>query len=151
MTSTEIALLLNSDLEKVIRIGEIIGKKISERDEFTGLNDYEKTFIYIDIFENHTTNGGFEEFFWNSSGQFSHEILAAYEAIGANKTATLIYNAFKEFGEIPIPKEHAFRKKILIDLNSVSWDTLDHEFYKSKEDIVSLILNFVTKNINYFD
>ena len=34
MTSTEIALLLNSDLEKVIRIGEIIGKKIPERDEF---------------------------------------------------------------------------------------------------------------------
>ena len=98
MTSTEIALLLNNDLEKITRIGEIIGKKIPERDVFTTLNDYEKTFIYIDIFENHTTNGGFEEFFWNSSGQFSHEILAAYEAIGATKTATLIYNAFKEFG-----------------------------------------------------
>ena len=51
MTSTEIALLLNSDLEKVVRIGEIIGKKIPERDEFSGLNDYEKTFIYIDVFE----------------------------------------------------------------------------------------------------
>ena len=151
MTSTEIALLLNSDLEKVIRIGEIIGKKISERDEFTGLNDYEKTFIYIDIFENHTTNGGFEEFFWNSSGQFSHEILAAYEAIGANKTAILIYNAFKEFGEIPIPKDHAFRKKILTELNSNAWDTLDQAFYKSKEAIVPLVLRFVAKNSAYFD
>ena len=151
MTSTEIALLLNSDLEKVIRIGEIIGKKIPERDEFSGLNDYEKTFIYIDIFENHTTNGGFEEFFWNSSGQFSHEILAAYEAIGANKTATLIYNAFKEFGEIPIPKDHAFRKKILTELNSNAWDTLDQAFYKSKEAIVPLVLRFVAKNSAYFD
>jgi len=27
MTSTEIALLLNNDSEKIIRIGEIIGKK----------------------------------------------------------------------------------------------------------------------------
>ncbi|MDA9363616.1 DMP19 family protein [Polaribacter sp.] len=151
MTSTEIALLLNSDLEKVVRIGEIIGKKIPERDEFSGLNDCEKTFIYIDIFENHTTNGGFEEFFWNSSGQFSHEILAAYEAIGANKTATLIYNAFKEFGEIPIPKDHAFRKKILTELNSNAWDTLDQAFYKSKEAIVPLVLRFVAKNSAYFD
>ena len=151
MTSTEIALLLNNDLEKITRIGEIIGKKIPERDVFTALNDYEKTFIYIDIFENHTTSGGFEEFFWNSSGQFSHEILAAYEAIGANKTASLIYNAFTVFGEIPIPKDNAFRKKILTELNAVSWDTLDHEFYKSKEDIVSLILRFVAKNIVYFD
>ena len=151
MTSTEIALLLNNDLEKITRIGEIIGKKIPERDVFTTLNDYEKTFIYIDIFENHTTNGGFEEFFWNSSGQFSHEILAAYEAIGATKTATLIYNAFKEFGEIPIPKDHAFRKKILTELNSNAWDTLDQAFYKSKEAIVPLVLLFVAKNSAYFD
>ena len=105
----------------------------------------------IDIFENHTTNGGFEEFFWNSSGQFSHEILAAYEAIGATKTATLIYNAFKEFGEIPIPKDHAFRKKILTELNSNAWDTLDQAFYKSKEAIVPLVLLFVAKNSAYFD
>jgi len=151
MTSTEIALLLNNDLEKITRIGEIIGNKIPERDVFTTLNDYEKTFIYIDIFENHTTNGGFEEFFWNSSGQFSHEILAAYEAIGATKTATLIYNAFKEFGEIPIPKDHAFRKKILTELNSNAWDTLDQAFYKSKEAIVPLVLRFVAKNSAYFD
>ncbi len=151
MSSTEIALLLNNDLEKITRIGEIIGNKIPERDVFTTLNDYEKTFIYIDIFENHTTNGGFEEFFWNSSGQFSHEILAAYEAIGATKTATLIYNAFKEFGEIPIPKDHAFRKKILTELNSNAWDTLDQAFYKSKEAIVPLVLLFVAKNSAYFD
>jgi hypothetical protein len=151
MTSTEIALLLNNDLEKITRIGEIIGKKIPERDVFTALNDYEKTFIYIDIFENHTTNGGFEEFFWNSSGQFSHEILAAYEAVGATKTATLIYNAFTEFGEIPIPKDNTFRKKILTELNSDAWETLDQAFYKSKEAIVPLVLKFVAKNIAHFD
>ena len=151
MTSTEIALLLNSDRDKIARIGEIIGKKIPERDAFTGLNTYEKTFIYIDIFENHTTNGGFEEFFLNSSGQYSHEILEAYEAIGATKTATLIYNAFTAFGEIPIPKDNTFRKKILTDLKSEAWDVLDQAFYKSKEDIVPLILNFVTRNSAYFD
>ena len=151
MTSTEIALLLNSDRDKIARIGEIIGKKIPERDAFTGLNTYEKTFIYIDIFENHTTNGGFEEFFWNSSGQYSHEILEAYEAIGATKTATLIYNAFTAFGEIPIPKDNAFRKKILTDLKSEAWDVLDQAFYKSKENIVPLILSFVARNSAYFD
>jgi len=30
MTSTEIALLLNNDSEKIIRIGEIIGKKLKK-------------------------------------------------------------------------------------------------------------------------
>ena len=35
MTSTEIALLLNVDAEKITRIGEIIGKKIPEKDNFS--------------------------------------------------------------------------------------------------------------------
>ena len=68
MTSTEIALLLNNDSEKIIRIGEIIGKKIKKKDNFEKLNEFEKTFIFIDIFENHNTDGGFETFFWNTAG-----------------------------------------------------------------------------------
>ena len=50
MNSTEIALLLNNDSDKITRIGEIIGKKIAIRDNFENLNDFEKTFIFIDIF-----------------------------------------------------------------------------------------------------
>ena len=45
MNSTEIALLLNNDSDKITRIGEIIGKKIAIRDNFENLNDFEKTFI----------------------------------------------------------------------------------------------------------
>ena len=63
MKSTELALLLNNDVDKITRIGEIIGKKIAIRDNFENLNEFEKIFIYIDIFENHTTDGGFKTFF----------------------------------------------------------------------------------------
>ena len=113
MTSTEIALLLNNDSDKIARIGEIIGRKIPSRDSFQNLNDFERTFVYVDVFEKHTSNGGFEEFFWNSSGQFSHEILAAYEAIGATKTATLIYNALKNSAKFQSPKTMPSEKKFL--------------------------------------
>ena len=50
MKSTELALLLNNDVDKITRIGEIIGKKIAIRDNFENLNEFEKIFIYIDIF-----------------------------------------------------------------------------------------------------
>jgi len=151
MTSTEIALLLNDDTEKVLRIGEIISKKISKRDVFENLNEFEKTFIYIDVFENHTTNGGFEEFFWNASGQFAHEILEAYHKIEATETAECIYNSFVAFGEIPIPKNTNERQLILSKLSPEIWDDLNEKFYKCKDNIVALILNFVTKNIKNFD
>jgi len=151
MTSTEIALLLNNDIEKITRIGEIIGRKIPSRDSFHHLNTFEKTFIYIDVFEKHTSNGGFEEFFWNSSGQFSHEILEAYEKIGAIHTASIIYEAIQLFGEIPIPKNTAYRRTIINGLKPNTWEALDNEFYNSEDNIISLVLEFVTANPTHFD
>ena len=151
MTSTEIALLLNNDSEKIIRIGEIIGKKIKKRDNFENLNEFEKTFIFIDIFENHTTDGGFETFFWNTAGQFSHEILEAYEKIGAKNTASIMYDSFLLFGEIPIPKNTDVRREILSKINPNSWINLDEKYYNCNDNIVLLVLDFIKNNTTYFD
>ena len=151
MTSTEIALLLNNDSEKIIRIGEIIGKKIKKRDHFENLNEFEKTFIFIDIFENHTTDGGFETFFWNTAGQFSHEILEAYEKIGAKNTASIMYDSFLLFGEIPIPKNTDVRREILSKINPNSWINLDEKYYNCNDNIVLLVLEFIKNNTKYFD
>ena len=151
MTSTEIALLLNNDSEKIIRIGEIIGKKIKKRDNFEELNEFEKTFIFIDIFENHTTDGGFETFFWNTAGQFSHEILEAYEKIGAKNTASIMYDSFLLFGEIPIPKNTDMRREILSKINPNSWINLDEKYYNCNDNIVLLVLEFIKNNTKYFD
>jgi len=151
MTSTEIALLLNNDSEKIIRIGEIIGKKIKKKDNFEKLNEFEKTFIFIDIFENHTTDGGFETFFWNTAGQFSHEILEAYEKIGAKNTASIIYDSFLLFGEIPIPKNTDMRREILSKINPNSWINLDEKYYNCNDNIVLLVLEFIKNNTTYFD
>ena len=151
MTSTEIALLLNNDSEKIIRIGEIIGKKIKKRDNFEELNEFEKTFIFIDIFENHTTDGGFETFFWNTAGQFSHEILEAYEKIGAKNTASIMYDSFLLFGEIPIPKNTDRRREVLSRINPNSWINLDEKYYNCDDNIVFLVLDFIKNNTKYFD
>ncbi|MDC3344616.1 DMP19 family protein [Flavobacteriaceae bacterium] len=151
MTSTEIALLLNNDSEKIIRIGEIIGKKIKKRDNFEELNEFEKTFIFIDIFENHTTDGGFETFFWNTAGQFSHEILEAYEKIGAKNTASIMYDSFLLFGVIPIPKNTDVRREILSKINPNSWINLNEKYYNCNDNIVLLVLDFIKNNTKYFD
>lgn len=151
MTSTEIALLLNNDSDKITRIGEIIGKKIAIRDNFENLNEFEKTFIYIDIFENHTTDGGFKTFFWDSAGQFSHEILEAYKRIGAHKTASIIYDSFLLFKEIPVPKDMDLRRNILSKFKPELWNTLDQKFYNCSDNIVFLIIEFIKENSNHFD
>lgn len=153
MTSTEIALLLNNDAEKITRIGEIISKKIDERDNFENLNEFEKTFIYIDILEQNVTEGGFIQFFFNSSGQFTHEIFQAYIAIKAEKTIDILTKAIFLFPEIPVPKNLNIRQKLLMakESNLDLWDVLDLQFEKYEDDILQLTLDFVRENINHFD
>jgi hypothetical protein len=153
MRSTEIALLLNNDADKITRIGEIIGKKIPIKDNFSNLNEFEKTFIYIDVLENSVTNGGFIQFFFNSSGQFAHEIFHAYLAIKAEATIDILTKAIHLFPEMPVPKDARIRQQILMgkDSNIDLWDALDLEFYKYEDNIIKLTLNYVRENISHFD
>ena len=153
MTSTEIALLLNVDAEKITRIGEIIGKKIPEKDNFSNLNEFEKTFIYLDVLEDSVTNGGFIQFFFNSSGQFTHEVFQAYMAIKAENTVDILTKAIYLFPEIPVPKNLRIRQQILMekDTNIDLWDELDSQFYKYEDNIISLTLEYVRNNIAHFD
>jgi len=153
MTSTEIALLLNDNAEKITRIGEIIGKKIPAKDNFSNLNEFEKTFIYVDILESSVTNGGFIHFFFNSSGQFTHEIFQAYLAIKAEKTIDILTKAIHLFPKMPVPKDARIRQQILMgkDSNIDLWDALDLEFYKYEDNIIDLTLSYVHENITYFD
>ncbi|WP_435415830.1 DMP19 family protein [Polaribacter aestuariivivens] len=153
MTSTEIALLLNDDSEKITRIGEIIGKKIPKKDHFENLNEFEKNFIYIDILEQNVTEGGFIQFFFNSSGQFTHEIFHAYVAIKAEKTVDILTKAIFLFPEVPVPKNLKVRQALLMqkESNIDLWDELDLQFEKYEDDIIQLTLNYVRENIAYFD
>lgn len=153
MTSTEIALLLNNDAEKITRIGQIIGKKILEKDNFKNLNEFEKNFIYIDILESNVTEGGFIQFFFDSSGQFTHEIFQAYLAIKAEKTVDILTKAIFLFPEIPVPKNINIRRKILMqkESNIDLWDHLDEDFEKYEDNIIQLTLDYVRENIAHFD
>jgi hypothetical protein len=153
MTSTEIALLLNNDAEKITRIGEIIGKKIPEKDNFSNLNEFEKTFIYLDVLEDSVSNGGFIQFFFNSSGQFVHEIFQAYLAIKAEHTVNILTKAIYLFPVMPVPKNLRIRQQILMekDANIDLWDDLDTQFYKYEDNIISLTLAYVRNNIAHFD
>jgi len=153
MTSTEIALLLNVDAEKITRIGEIIGKKNPKKDNFSNLNEFEKTFIYLDVLEDNVTNGGFIQFFFNSSGQFTHEVFQAYLTIKAENTVDILTKAIYLFPVIPVPKNLRIRQQILMEKNTNIdlWDELDTQFYKYEDNIISLTLAYVRNNIAHFD
>lgn len=150
MTETEKALQLASETEIVLRIGEVIGNKRQQGDAtFSNLTEPESVFIFIDMLERQVNNGGFDQFFFNSSGDYAHEICSAYEKIKAYKTANLIETAIKAFPVLPVPKDTEVRREYMPDINdeiSKVWDDLDNKFYEYEENIAGLLIEYVKQN-----
>lgn len=86
-------------------------------------------------------NGGFDQFFFNSTGVLAPEAVAAFRAIGMPKTASVIDDAIASLGA-PYPREREERQDALSVLEALSpndsvddddwqspFDTLDDRFY----------------------
>ncbi|PSR14038.1 MAG: hypothetical protein DA408_09800 [Bacteroidetes bacterium] len=145
MTAIEKALRLPTEKAQILAIGQIVGQKIKGTDQFEYLTAAEKTFIYIDILEGAVGTGGFANFFYNSSGQFADEILAAYQTIGARHTAALLRSAIRLFPAAPVPKNLEQRQDILLAAPSYLdlWDDLDEAFHRCPDPIGALVIRFV--------
>ncbi len=153
MSEIDKALKLKDENQIIIKVGEIIFEKIKKIEDFNNINETLKTFLYIDILEEEVNNGGFDQYFFNSSGEYAHETLKAYEKIGAKKTADIIYRAIKLFPTLPIPKDLQIRREILLEkeTNTDLWNELDDEFYKYEDSIGEMIIEFLKKNKAEFE
>lgn len=99
-------------------------------------------------------NGGFNQYFWNSSGEFADVAIAGYEALGASDCARIvemaIQTALKE-----MPEMEKFRKKGTLDAFSRSYEVsslnkLDSEFYDCSQDMSEQRVKFIRRYSNEF-
>lgn len=153
MSEIEKALLIKDETESILKIQEILWKKTELFDDFENLNEAEKTFLYVEILETEINNGGFDQYFFNSSGNYSQETLEALKKIGAIKTAKIVEEAYSYFPESPIPKNNEKRREILENIDAQTtekWIELEDAFYLYQENIGSLVLEYVKNNKNEF-
>ena len=154
MTEIDKALLIKDETESILKIQEIVWKKTELYDNYENLNDFEKTFLYVEILEAEVNNGGFDQYFYNSSGDYADETLESLRKIGATKTAKLVESAFKIFPVQPIPKDNEKRREILKSIEnqtSEKWNQLEDEFYLYEENIGGLVLEYVRQNKSKFN
>jgi hypothetical protein len=143
------ALSLKGDTNIIIAINEIVWKKSNNLENIDNLTKPEKTFLYVEILEAEINNGGFDQFFYNSSGDYAYEALQSLNEVGAKKTANLISEAYKMFPKNPIPKQVESRQILLEKVSketSEKWNELEDMFYKQDENIQKLLLEYVRKN-----
>ena len=87
-----------------------------------------------DQLEGEVNNGGFNQYFWNSSGAFQNEALEGYKTLGATEHIEIVEEAIKIYQGIA-PKIKKFKDKGTLEAFSESYkdnplDKCDEKFFK---------------------
>lgn len=135
--------------ELIIALSDHVARKCQYGGNMAALSAPERTFFITQSLEMEVNNGGFSQFFYNTGGDFSSEVAAAFNAIGADKTAAICQQAIAAFGqELP-----ADRETRLAMLNACESDELDaaleacdNAFYEYQDDLTTLNYTYVLEH-----
>jgi hypothetical protein len=97
----------------------------------------------VEMFEGEVNNGGFHQFFYNSAGNETAEIIRALEIIGAVKVAEIVKKAAGKFpGGMP-PRDRTDRQDLLLDRVDPDikvFEELDQAFYSYPDGLLQGLL-----------
>ncbi len=134
----------------IFDIYEDICEKCNYGDSMEKLNEHERVFFVTQLLEGEVNNGGFSQFFYNSSGNSSNEIVDSFTKIGALKIAKICEKAVSVFGG-HIPNDRDEREDLLdsLDCDDIL-DECDDAFYKYPDDLEKLTITYITNHADYF-
>lgn len=124
-----------------------------DRDGFESLSAAERVAYCVDALEREVANGGFEQFFTNSSGDTATETHAALVKIGAAQAASLLQTAISLFPKGAPPRDRDERTDLVDSMSDElrgKWRELDKRFYAYPDDLTSLMRQFVTAHRSEF-
>ncbi|WP_422657621.1 DMP19 family protein [Paenibacillus sp. EC2-1] len=134
------------ELKLLLAVGDEIHKKYYATG-FNGLTKSEKVIFCMLGLEREVNNGGFDQFFLNSSGEYKYETLDSLRKIDASYTVSLLEEAIRIVEEPNPPGMKADEHK---DIQSEKLNDLDNKFYEYKEDLLELQLQFITEQQDDF-
>ncbi|MFS0827096.1 DMP19 family protein [Pseudomonas phoenicis] len=121
---------------------------------FTGLRLIEQRYYAVCVLQGEVHNGGFDQYFGNSSGDHYAQACAGLLELGATQTLALLEEAKRVlFGAEPVPSEQDARQ-----LNMPSYadernlecesalDALDTQFYQDTEQLHERLLRYADEH-----
>jgi len=114
---------------------------------FSGLSADEKLYYAVGVLDGEVHNGGFDQFFWNSSGGFFREAVSGLEVIGAYQALDLLLKAKQiAFPDEQPPVDCEERRVSLRSREAASRDSaldvLDHAFWKDPDGLGTKFTRF---------
>lgn len=108
--------------------------------------DREEVARLVELLEGEINNGGFHQFFYNSTGDETFAMIRALKKIGALKTADIVARAAAKFPRGMPPKERVKRQDLLlekVDPEIKVFEKLNQEFYAYPDDLQGLLEKFM--------
>lgn len=139
--------------DSIITLDNFICELCEWGDNMDALTDSQKNFYFNQNLEREINNGGFNQYFVNSSGDFAHETILSLKAIGADKTADILQQAINHFPDKSVPKDRDTRIETVEQIQDTAndaWEELDQKFFEYQDDLNSLNLDFVKKHKDKF-
>ncbi len=140
--------------EFIIAIVTHLLQKTQHGQDLSVLSPAERIVFITQILEMEVNNGGFDQYFLNSSGDCSNEVVSAFRAIGANATAEICQKAVSAFGR-EIPVDRSERQEMMDESRSEEIDEILHEcdlaFYDYQDDLLGLTYRYILEHREQFN
>jgi hypothetical protein len=147
-------LLKSDDINaSIIELDNFISELCEYGNDVTALSEPQRSFFFNQNFEREINNGGFSQYFFNSSGVNAHETVVSLKEIGALKTAQILQQAIDQFPDRQVPSDEEERRRVIDAIEEKSnktWDELDDQFYEYADDLSALNFEFVKKHRDSF-
>ncbi len=138
--------------------GEIYGEILKEiYDEGFDVNPHlerlspEARLVYVVMaFDGEIHNGGFDQFFHNSAGNYFEEIRVYLEKLGAKNSLRMLNSAMDIFPNSQVPKDRYERQNILVPIGEKEevqnkLNKLNEEFWKYEDNLTERLNNYIRK------
>jgi hypothetical protein len=145
--------LASTNPDPVIVISDQLLKISSYGEHLSKLSTEQQNFLLVDLLEMEINNGGFSQFFYNSSGDYSHETVEALKSIGALNAAQMLETAISYWPEKKVPKDIQKRRDIIdqiADAINPKLEKLDDQYLVYPDNINELMIEYVKKNKSSF-
>jgi len=148
--------LLNSSniRESIVDVDDFVWKVCEYGKNFDVLTEPQKNFSFCKWFEQEVNNGGFWQYFINSSGNVAHQTVDSLRAIGANETADMLQKAIDQFPKKTVPNTYDEKVDVLYKIGKSAidvWNELDKTFYEyPPDDLDTLNFEYIKQNRDAF-
>lgn len=116
------------------------------------LTPIQRQVLAVQMLQNEVNNGGFDQYFFNSSGDTWPDAQAGLQAIDATEISKLLARAVARFGSDGPSTDRQMRQEQLAKISNAgnNFSALEDEFYKDEHNLQPALLAFITAHADEF-